>query len=132
MNTIEAKIDKCDYNDKWFFLNYCIDNYWLDEKLDTLYPNKCPILMCPDDFDFSCTLIVAEIENYSSFIRWKQIGIDKGSKWYDTEMRYDIEWFFDFQPLNFEFDDYKKMIQKFRKQYQLDKIEDKLNHASKP
>lgn len=37
MNAIKAKLDKSDYNDSWFFLNYCIDNLWLNEKLDQLY-----------------------------------------------------------------------------------------------
>jgi hypothetical protein len=95
----------------------------------TILPNKgeitiCPILMCPDDFDFSCILIVAEIENDDSFIQWKRIGIDKQTKWFDHKIRYDIDWFPNFQSLNFEIDDYQKMIQDFEKQYQVDKIKD--------
>ncbi|MBK5721424.1 hypothetical protein JGH11_11115 [Dysgonomonas sp. Marseille-P4677] len=91
----------------------------------TILPNKgevtiCPILMCPDDYDFSCTLIVAEIENYGYFIQWKRIGVDKQTKWFDDEIRYDIDWFSDFQSLNFEIDDYQRMIEDFKIQYQLD------------
>lgn len=98
MNKIEGIQDKSDYEAYWDFINYRIDGYWLDEKLDELYPNNmydgliptlvywmeledekavvwnrilpnenetsiCPILMCPDDNDFSCALIVAEIKN---------------------------------------------------------------------
>ena len=105
MNTIKAKIDKSDYEIYDDFLNVEIDGYWLDEKLDQLYPNNfykgliptllfaleieaekevvwerilpkekstsiCPILMCPDDCDFSCTIIVAEIETSKHFIKW--------------------------------------------------------------
>lgn len=97
----------------------------------TILPNKgevalCPILMCPDDYDFSCTLIVAEIENYGSFIQWKRIGFDKQTKWFDDEIKYDIDWFSDFQSLNFEIDDYQKIIQDFKIQYQLDKLKDNI------
>ncbi|MBK8634740.1 MAG: hypothetical protein IPN72_14700 [Saprospiraceae bacterium] len=90
MNKIEGIQDNSDYEDYWDFRNFRIDGYWLDEKLDELYPDKmykglnltlvcwmeredekqlfgkefcqtknettiCPILMCPDDSDFSCT-----------------------------------------------------------------------------
>lgn len=44
-----------------------------NENETTIYP----ILMCPDDNDFSCTIIVAEIRNCGDLIQWKQIGIDK-------------------------------------------------------
>jgi len=104
--------DKSDYEDYWDFINFRIDRYCLDEKLDELYPENmykgfiptlvswlereeekavvwkrilsnenettiCPILMCPDDKEFSCTLIVAEIRNCGDLIHWKQIGVDK-------------------------------------------------------
>lgn len=158
MNSIKAKTDKSDYMNDWLFPNYYIDNFWLDEELDKLYPgnlykgliptllygliNKeeeivwsailpskgevaiCPILMCPDDYDFSCTLIVAEIENYGTFIQWKRLGIDYQTEWFNSEIKYDIRWFSDFNTLNFECEDYRKMILHFREQYQLDKSKD--------
>lgn len=40
MNKIEGKWDKSDYEGYYDFINYYIDNYWLDEKLDELYPNN--------------------------------------------------------------------------------------------
>ncbi|MBQ5312149.1 MAG: hypothetical protein ILP19_08960 [Oscillospiraceae bacterium] len=33
-----------------------------------------PILSCPDDLDFTCTVIVADIEKTESCVRWKRIG----------------------------------------------------------
>ncbi|MFC4776112.1 hypothetical protein ACFO9Q_04945 [Paenibacillus sp. GCM10023252] len=35
-----------------------------------------PILMCPDDCDISCTLIVAEVETTNNQVNWNRIGID--------------------------------------------------------
>lgn len=33
-----------------------------------------PLLLCPDDCDFSCVVIVAEVEKTDSHIYWKRIG----------------------------------------------------------
>ena len=43
---------------------------WLLKK-DTL---NLPILSCPDDLDFSCIVIVAEIEKTDDHVFWKRIG----------------------------------------------------------
>ena len=33
-----------------------------------------PLLLCPDDCDFSCVVIVAEVEKTDSHVYWKRIG----------------------------------------------------------
>lgn len=33
-----------------------------------------PILSCPDDFDFSCIIIVAEVMKYDKSVVWKRLG----------------------------------------------------------
>lgn len=33
-----------------------------------------PVLLCPDDLDFSCIVIVAEVEKTKDFVCWKRIG----------------------------------------------------------
>lgn len=38
-----------------------------------------PVLMCPDDCDLSCTIIVVEVETANEFIKWNRIGIDKNN-----------------------------------------------------
>jgi len=168
MNTIEVKLDKSDfeiYND---FLNYQIDGYWLDEKLDELYPNKsykgsaptlqywmawnkerdivwkrifptelnqaiCPILMCPDDVDFSCTLIVAEIENCGDIVKWTRIGRENtggyehqvdGTILHKPEIvGSDVAWFDNIGPFEFDATEYGTMIQVFKKQFEADGLE---------
>lgn len=149
MNKIEGKWDKSDYEGYEDFINFYIDDYWLDEKIDELYPNNmykgliptlvpwmdrkdeeiivwnrilpninhisiCPILMCPDDCDFSCTLIVAEIQNYGSFIQWKKLGIDKTDEWNAEKVGSKVEWFNGFKELNFEINDYISMLDSFK------------------
>lgn len=157
MNKIEGIQDKSDYEDYWNFINYRIDDYSLDEKLDEIYPNNmydgliptlvywmeredekavawkrilpnknetsiCPILMCPDDNDFSCTLIVAEIKNCGDSIQWKQIGIDKTKEWGAEKVGSTVEWFDKLKELNFSKNDYLKMLETFRQQLSIDKL----------
>jgi len=38
---------------------------------------NAPILMCPDDVDFACIVVIAEIHNLGDRIVWKQFGIDR-------------------------------------------------------
>lgn len=35
-----------------------------------------PLLMCPDDFDLSCTVIVADVVREVSVVWWRRIGLD--------------------------------------------------------
>lgn len=155
MNTIIVEIDKSDYGTD-DFPNLKIDGFWLDEKLEELYPNKmykglyptllfwmeteeeqkvvwdrilpkvgektiCPILMCPDDNDFSCTIILAEIENYGNTIKWNRLGIDKTTE-YDAEKVGSIaEWFEKISGFEFSNTDYEMMISEFKKHYLVEK-----------
>ncbi|MFY7669506.1 hypothetical protein ACOSP6_00325 [Tenacibaculum sp. MEBiC06402] len=84
----------------------------------------CPILMCPDDCDFECSLIVAEIENSKTQIRWNRIGLDKSETYKIKEnVGSDVEWFKGKYSFEFERDEYLKVISNFKRQYEIDKIE---------
>ncbi|MGV3587462.1 MAG: hypothetical protein ACO1OF_10690 [Adhaeribacter sp.] len=154
MNSIKAIVDQSDYEIYDNFLNIQIDGYWLDEKLDELYPDNmykgliptllfameiekekdtvwnrilpneksiCPILMCPDDRDFSCTLIVAEIENCGQSIRWNRIGIDKTTDFEPDKVGTTVEWFDNLDILEFATSQYSEMLKEFKKQLEIDK-----------
>src|SRR6185436_9122893 len=60
---------------------------WFHRKEDGVVPWKCilpgigctsiaPILICPDDLDYSCTTIVVEIAAEEEEIRWERFGFD--------------------------------------------------------
>jgi hypothetical protein len=156
MNKIKGQLDKSDYEIYDDFINFRIDDYWLDEKIDELYPGQsykgliptldfglynekekqivwdrilpdknavtiCPILMCPDDNDFSCTLIVAEIENYGDFVQWKRIGLDETRLRFGDKFGKNIKWFENLGTLNFETKDYLETIESFKQQLTKDK-----------
>jgi len=163
MNKIEGILVSSDYEGYWDFTNFRIDDYWLDEKLEELYPGNmykgliptlvywmerddekavvwkrilpseyettiCPILMCPDDNDFSCTLIVAEIVNYGSFIQWKKIGLNTKSEWNAEKVGSSVEWLDRMAELNFLKTDYLSMLENFKMRLPID--EDKVRSAN--
>ncbi len=58
---------------------------WMDSKeaklvIERFYsddsPSILPVLMCPDDCDLSCTIIVAEVIRSNDKIIWNRIGYD--------------------------------------------------------
>ena len=155
MNTIKVEIDKSEYG-TIDFPNYRIDNFWLDEKLEELYPDNflggtiptllfameiptekevvkkrilpnikettiCPILMCPDDRDFSCTLIVAEIENCGDIIKWKKIGLDKTTDFEAEKVGSKVEWFDKISGFEFSRIEYEQMLCEFNRHYEIEK-----------
>ena len=156
MNKIEGILDTSDYG-YWDYINFKIDGYWLDEKLEELYPNNMykgliptlvewmeseeekrivwerilpkensisisPILMCPDDNDFSCTIIVAEIINRGNIISWLRIGIDKTKEWGAEKIGSNVDWFDKIGNLNFNISEYTTMLQNFKDRMEFDKV----------
>jgi hypothetical protein len=156
MNKIKARTDQSDFENHFEFLNFQIDGFWLDEKLEGLYPGNsykglvptlvywmsveeerdlvwnrifpaegektiCPILMCSDDCDFSCTLIVAEIENWGNIIVWNRIGIDTTPFRRSENVGLQIDWFRKIGVLEFDLEEYLEMVQVFKKQFDEDK-----------
>jgi hypothetical protein len=156
MNSIKGILDKSDYEIYDDFLNFQVDGYWLDEKLEEVYPGNmhkgivptllfwmeiekereivwnrilpnegqkiiCPILMCPDDADFSCTLIDAEIENTGTTVRWARIGIDQTKEFEPEKIGSTVKWFDKVEPLEFKISEYKNMLDEFKKHFEIDK-----------
>lgn len=81
----------------------------------------CPILMCPDDNDFSCILIVAEIENCGSYIKWSRLGQDKTHEREAERVGSKVEWFAQPAALKFTLADYTAMLDRFMEQMILDR-----------
>ena len=74
-----------------------------------------PILMCPDDCDLVCTVVVAEIETRGNAVIWRRIGIDIGEKTGKPEkVGKKVEWL-ELPSFTFHLADYKRAIQQFKK-----------------
>lgn len=76
----------------------------------------CPILMCPDDNDFSCTLIVAEIEHCGTHIKWSRLGIDTTFEWEAEKVGAEVDWFEQPAAMKFSLADYVTMLDRFTEQ----------------
>lgn len=157
MNSIQGFLDKSDYEIYDDFLNILVDGFWLDEKLEELYPKRmfkgmvptllfclageaereivwkrilpekgqktiCPILMCPDDCDFMCTLIVAEIENTGTTIRWNKIGLDQSEGSKPEKIGSTVEWFDKIEQLEFQVTEYVQMLDEFKINFEDDML----------
>ena len=83
---------------------------------------NCPILMCPDDCDFSCILIIAEIENTGSTVKWNKIGVDKMKEYEAEKIGTTVKWFEKVEPLEFGIAEYKSMIEEFKVHFQIDQL----------
>lgn len=50
-----------------------------------------PLLLCPDDCDFSCVVIVAEVEKTDNLVYWKRIGtVNHSIESFEEEKRHGI------------------------------------------
>jgi hypothetical protein len=73
-----------------------------------------PILMCPDDCDLICTVVVAEVETRGNAVIWRRIGLDYGDKAGKPEkVGKEVEWL-ELPSFTFPLADYKKAIQQFK------------------
>jgi hypothetical protein len=81
-----------------------------------------PILMCPDDLDFECTLVVAEIERTIDTVIWNRIGIDK-SETYDNKscVGTNVNWLKPQRKFIFDLKDYLNVISNFEIEYEIQK-----------
>ncbi|MHA7966750.1 hypothetical protein ACX93W_21805 [Paenibacillus sp. CAU 1782] len=78
-----------------------------------------PILMCPDDCDLYCTIIVAEVETTQDCILWRRIGLDRSNprdvidrKQYLGE---NIEWMAAIPMFSFEHKEYLALEQIYKR-----------------
>ena len=76
-----------------------------------------PILMCPDDCDFSCTLIVAEIKLEKDLVKWNKIGVDETSTRAvaPKTLGRNVKWLQNIGPFEFEREAFFKCIDTFKK-----------------
>lgn len=70
---------------------------------------KLPILMCPDDCDFSCTIIVAEVISNDGVISWNRIGIDKSERRDVNNTGTIVEWLEKVPRFNFDLIQYQQL-----------------------
>ena len=84
---------------------------------DRICPSKeesaiVPVLMCPDDLDLWCTLIVAEVQVTEDEVIWKRLGLETSKAQTMDELCASVEWF-EVNPFRFLHDEYRECLDKF-------------------
>jgi hypothetical protein len=76
-----------------------------------------PILLCPDDFDLWCTVIVAEVQITNNTVIWNRMGIDSTNPdllFKDiNNIGHTVEWLLKVDKFIFDKNDYMKCIEMF-------------------
>ena len=76
-----------------------------------------PVLMCPDDSDFSCTIVVTEVHARESDVIWERLGFDRSDRPdVDASSVGDqVEWIDGLGPFRFQREPYEECLNEFRK-----------------
>lgn len=102
-------------------------NWMIDEReqeivharmIPTIGSSRVPILMCPDDLDFSCSLVVADVLATEHEVHWNRIGYEKGQSIDPNDVGNDVRWIEEFTPLHFRRSDYETCVRAFLRQNQ--------------
>lgn len=77
-----------------------------------------PILLCPDDFDFSCTVVIVEVTDKGKFVQWNRFGIDctefePGENLLPKYIGKNQQWFDGIGPFIFKKSEYEQCIKTF-------------------
>lgn len=77
-----------------------------------------PILMCPDDCDLWCTVIIVECEINDDIVKWERIGLDMTSKedYSSEKVGSNIKWLDRILPMEFSREEYQNCINTFKKE----------------
>jgi hypothetical protein len=75
-------------------------------------PTILPILICPDDLDFSCTVVVTEVLHTPTQITWARFGFDS-TPTRDVQpntIGSSVDWFPDIESMKFDRDAYTSVL----------------------
>ena len=79
---------------------------------------RVPILICPDDLDFSCSLVVAELEAGPDRILWLRMGLDATESDEPARVGEKVHWFEEMPVLVFRREDYEACVKAFQDEAQ--------------
>lgn len=77
---------------------------------------RLPLLMCPDDIDFYCTLVVAEVVADATHVYWRRLGTDvTADLWKDLHaVGSEVNWLDAVGSFVFEKEEYAGVVEAFR------------------
>lgn len=84
-------------------------NYTI-QKIFSLKVTKeiIPVLVCPDDEDLSCTVIVAEVRIEDDVVFWSRLGLDESPNEFPQTIGNKVSWFKGLPVYQFDIKQYKE------------------------
>jgi hypothetical protein len=73
-----------------------------------------PILICPDDLDFSCSVVIADLEAETDRIRWCRLGFDASGSEDPERVGEQVNWFEGVSAFTFKREDYAACVKAFQ------------------
>jgi hypothetical protein len=75
-----------------------------------------PVLICPDDLDLRCSVIVADVTSTADAVVWQRLGLDHSEPDELPEnIGTKVEWLGGVGPFTFDRVEYKRMVDTFRR-----------------
>lgn len=75
---------------------------------------KLPILMCSDDIDLWCTLIMVEVETDKEYVYWNKFGLEDSDAIKPEEIGKSVEWFTGINSMRFDKNEYLNLLNQYR------------------
>ena len=95
---------------------------------DKLEKSNLPILMCSEDIDLWCTLIMVEVETDENHVYWNRFGLEVSDAQNPNEIGKSINWFSGIPKMVFDKNEYECVLEEFRSR--LDEKQDYHSKAS--
>ena len=73
-----------------------------------------PILMCSEDIDLWCTLIIAEVEVDKDYVYWNKFGLEVSDAETPQEIGKEVKWYKDIPPMIFSRKEYEELLNRFK------------------
>ena len=75
---------------------------------------RLPILMCDEDVDLWCTLIMVEVEIDEQYVYWNRFGLENSDAQTPETIRKSVSWFSGIPPLRFDRQEFTAVVEQFR------------------
>lgn len=74
-----------------------------------------PVLMCPEDLNLNCTVIIAQAKTQGDYVIWEKLGLDKSEPAnHPQSVGTKVQWLGKIAPLYFKKDEYIACLNEFK------------------
>ena len=99
----------------WFLFPQEAERVWEKTKLCEKEITNLPVLICPDDLDLECDVIVCEVKYSDKSVHWLRIGKDASEYApFCANVGKDVKWFQNVPELEFSRAQYETCIDTFK------------------